>query len=96
MNQIAVMSPQDIELLIEKVVYKTIKKASQSAPQLEHMSEEEAARYLGVSPATLCTWRCRMKGPRYTKVGKRVIYKMHDLEEYAATKQKGTLDQLPR
>ena len=43
----------------------------------------QAAEYLGLRPNTLEIWRCRNKGPKYMKLGRRVLYDVADLEEFA-------------
>jgi Helix-turn-helix domain len=45
----------------------------------ELMEGENAAKYLGVAPATLTTWRHRKYGPAYFKVGRLVYYRAADL-----------------
>ena len=42
----------------------------------------EAARLLRVRATTLSQWRWQGRGPRYRKVGGRVLYLRSDLEEY--------------
>lgn len=42
----------------------------------------EAAEYLGICPNTLEVWRCKHKGPRYAKIGTRVLYDIDDLEAF--------------
>lgn len=44
------------------------------------LSSIEAAEYLGLSVATLRTWRCRGKGPNYVKLGRSVVYRIVDLD----------------
>ena len=44
------------------------------------LNTQEAAAYLGVKPCTLELWRCRKKGPRYFKLGSRVMYDLADLD----------------
>jgi len=46
------------------------------------LSDVEASRLLGLSPQTLRNWRCMMKGPAYSKIGRRVVYTLDDLEGY--------------
>ncbi len=41
-----------------------------------------AADYLGLSPTTLETWRVHGKGPRFLKLGRRVLYRVSDLDAY--------------
>ena len=51
----------------------------QLSAELEPLRDADAARVLGVSPATLPAWRCRGQGPRYLKIGGRVVYLLPDL-----------------
>lgn len=44
-----------------------------------HLRTPEAARFVGLSGRTLEKHRCYGTGPRYSKVGGRVIYKLDDL-----------------
>ncbi|MGH3996745.1 MAG: helix-turn-helix domain-containing protein [Pseudonocardiaceae bacterium] len=46
------------------------------------LSSDEAAEYLGVSVKTVLGWRLRGGGPRATKLGRRVVYRIADLEEF--------------
>lgn len=43
-----------------------------------------AAPIVGVSPATLKTWRHKGIGPRYVVIGSRVRYRLCDLEAWMA------------
>ena len=49
------------------------------------LSTVEAAAQLGVRPNTLEVWRHQRKGPKYKKLGRRVLYAPSDLEEYSAS-----------
>jgi hypothetical protein len=42
----------------------------------------DAARYLGLSPSCLNKWRCYGMGPRFCKLGRRVVYRKSDLEKW--------------
>lgn len=46
------------------------------------LRDKEAGNLLGLSPATLNTWRCRGKGPKYVKLGGKVFYRRADLEDF--------------
>ncbi|MBJ7537195.1 helix-turn-helix domain-containing protein [Marinomonas transparens] len=47
------------------------------------LSRSEAAQYLGIRPQTLSVWACHGRyGLRYAKVGRRVMYRIIDLEEF--------------
>ncbi|TIM22854.1 MAG: helix-turn-helix domain-containing protein [Mesorhizobium sp.] len=46
------------------------------------LDAREAALTLRVSVKTLANWRCSGKGPRYAKLGARVVYNDHDLNDF--------------
>lgn len=46
------------------------------------MNTAEAAPYLGVSTHTLEQWRWLGKGPAYMKIGRRVVYRVSDLDAW--------------
>jgi hypothetical protein len=41
-----------------------------------------AASLLGVKPGTLEVWRCKGIGPKFVKLGARVVYRLRDLNEF--------------
>lgn len=45
-------------------------------------NNSEAADYLGLSPRTLEKWRTQGRGPRYSRPGRRVVYRVADLDAY--------------
>jgi excisionase family DNA binding protein len=46
------------------------------------LTEEEAAAYLRVRPRTLQRWRQLDRGPTFTRAGRRILYRMADLQDY--------------
>lgn len=48
-----------------------------------YLRTQEAARFLGLSPRTLEKHRTYGTGPRYSKLGGRVVYRLDDLQEWA-------------
>jgi len=46
-------------------------------------NQNEAARYLRLSPRTLERHRVAGTGPRFTKLGRRVVYRISELETWA-------------
>ena len=47
------------------------------------LSDREVSALLGISTVTLCNWRSTGKGPRYRKIGKRVVrYLRADVEAF--------------
>jgi predicted DNA-binding transcriptional regulator AlpA len=49
------------------------------------VNTKQAAETLGLKPNTLEIWRCHNKGPKYKKLGRRILYDLADLEEFAAS-----------
>ena len=46
------------------------------------LTEQEAARILGLSIATLRAWRLKSKGPRFVRFGRAVRYLESDIARY--------------
>lgn len=56
------------------------------------LNNKEAANFLSIKPETLAKWRSEHRGPRYSKIGRRVVYKVQDLEEFLEQNKIETLD----
>jgi predicted site-specific integrase-resolvase len=54
----------------------------QSAPTVLLDAHDVATRLKGVSPRTLERWRVTGQGPRFIKVGHRVLYRETDVEDW--------------
>lgn len=50
----------------------------------EYLTNDEAAVVLRRPASTLAYWRHMGEGPPYAKVGKRVLYRRIDIEEWLA------------
>ena len=51
--------------------------------QIDLLNTKQAARTLGVSHRTLEDWRCTGSGPRFLKLGNRMVrYRLSDLQEF--------------
>lgn len=50
--------------------------------------------YPFLSPGTLANMRCRKQGPKYHKMGRKVLYKRSDLERWIASAPVLTSDSL--
>jgi hypothetical protein len=54
------------------------------------VSPADAARTLGVSVGTLNVWRCTRRYPLpYAKIGRKVMYKLSDLENFVSSRTVG-------
>ena len=51
---------------------------------IRHLNQVELARRWALSHRTLERWRWEGNGPRYLKVGGRVLYRLTDIEAYEA------------
>jgi predicted site-specific integrase-resolvase len=49
---------------------------------IKHLRQAEVAQRWNVSPRTLERWRWTGQGPRFLKVGGRVVYRIEDIEAY--------------
>ena len=52
--------------------------------QVQVLNDVQAAAFLGLAPQTLRNARCHRRGPAYIKLGRRIVYKLSDLQEYLA------------
>jgi len=58
-----------------------------SVPQgkpIRHLNQVELSRRWSISPRTLERWRWLGQGPRYLKIGGRVVYRLEDIEAFEA------------
>ena len=51
---------------------------------IRHLNQVELARRWSLSHRTLERWRWEGHGPRYLKVGGRVVYRLEDIEAFEA------------
>ncbi len=52
---------------------------------IQHLNQVDLSRRWKVSPRTLERWRWAGFGPRYIKIGGRVVYRLEDIEAYEAS-----------
>lgn len=62
----------------------------------QKLNTVEAATFLGVKPNTLEVWRCQKRGPKYSKIGRRVLYDIDDLEHYFSACSVYTRETVPQ
>ena len=51
---------------------------------MQHLDQKALADRWLVSPRTLEQWRWQGRGPRYLKIGGRVVYRQQDIEAFEA------------
>jgi hypothetical protein len=51
---------------------------------IKHLNQIELSRRWTISPRTLERWRWLGQGPRYLKIGGRVVYRLDGVEAYEA------------
>lgn len=54
-----------------------------------HLNQVDLSRRWNISPRTLERWRWLGQGPRYLKIGGRVVYRLDDIEQYEAERLRG-------
>jgi len=57
------------------------------------VTPEQAAKLYGLNVGSLANMRCRRQGPRFFRVGKKVLYKVEDLERWLFDEPVMTIDQ---
>lgn len=60
------------------------------APSITLLDNEQAAKLLGLSTSTLNKWRVYGEGPRFAKIGRRIAYRLTDLEAWIASRLRGS------
>ncbi|MBR0658706.1 helix-turn-helix transcriptional regulator [Neoroseomonas oryzicola] len=53
------------------------------------LTQVELAHRWTISPRTLERWRWLHQGPRYLKIGGRVVYRLEDIEAFEANQLRG-------
>ena len=61
-----------------------------TAPGDELLDEPKLAARLGVSRATLQSWRYAGRGPKYIKIGRLIRYRVADVDAYLRAQTRGT------
>ena len=63
----------------------------QAAPltNKELLADTEAAMILRLSPWTLRSWRCKNRGPKFVRIGGRVMYPARDLAAWLRNQPTG-------
>lgn len=59
------------------------------------VDRKEAARLFSVSAGTLGNWLSQGRGPRAYRVGRKILYKIQDLEEFFTSCPILTVDSIP-
>ena len=63
---------------------------------MEHLDQKGLAKRWLISPRTLEQWRWQGRGPRYLKIGARVVYRLSDIERFEAANLRASASDLPR
>lgn len=54
---------------------------------VQHLNQIELARRWRISPRTLERWRWLRLGPKYLKIGDRVVYRLEDVQTFEVEKR---------
>ena len=58
-----------------------------------HLTTEQLADRWQIRPKTLCNWRVSGMGPKFLKIGQRVLYPMDLIEEFERSRLKSNTQQ---
>lgn len=53
---------------------------------LANLTPQHAAKIIGISKSTLAKLRLKGDGPKYLKIGKSILYRPQDIEEWMASR----------
>jgi hypothetical protein len=67
-----------------------------STMDLRHLNQVQLSRRWSLSPRTLERWRWLKEGPRYLKIGGRVVYTLEDIQAYESKQAKSANPGLER
>src|SRR5260370_37940058 len=67
-----------------------------SLPDLGLLSPQEVSQVTGIAVATLDTWRCRRIGPQFIKLGRKIWYRLLDLEAWIKQNRQETHNELTK
>lgn len=76
-----------VKELLPKIMGEVLNEVKQKQKKVEKfderlLNEKEAAEMLGVSTKLLQAWRYRREGVPFVKVGRRVKYRLRDIQDY--------------
>ena len=60
-----------------------------------HLKPEEVAMRLRTSVGTLSNWRMRGNGPKYIKLGRKILYPLREVEAFEARNTVASTAQTP-
>jgi hypothetical protein len=59
----------------------------------KHLNQIDLSRRWSISPRTLERWRWLKAGPRYLKIGGRVVYRLDDVESFEVAQTRNDPEQ---
>ena len=62
---------------------------------VKHLNQIDLARRWNISPRTLERWRWLGQGPRYIKIGGRVVYRGEEVEAFEAQQTRASTSEIP-
>ena len=94
LEQALVTVARRLERMIRSAIREELANAQPPPPRRDAtwMTEAAVAESLGISKATLYSWRARGAGPRFTKIGRLVRYRSSDVEAWLAAQRTGRRD----
>ena len=78
-----------MEAYVEHIRQSNGQTQSQGRP-IRHLRQKDLAVRWNISHRTLERWRWTGEGPRYIKIGGRVVYRLEDIEAYEAAQSRSS------
>ena len=84
--RIGLHGPSEVALCVAEQVHPVI---------IAHLSQVKLAQRWDISPRTLERWRWLGQGPKFLKLGGRVVYRIQDVENYEAEQLRSSTTEAP-
>jgi hypothetical protein len=62
--------------------------------QSKYLTPDMVEERFHIKKGTLANWRCQGRGPLYLKLGRKVLYRLSDLETWSDYNKVKTIDQM--
>lgn len=82
MSQIAIMSPEEIQALVDQITERALAVFREKKPGKKLLSGKDVEREYGIAERNLERWRAEGIGPQYTTIGRRIFYERMIMDAY--------------
>ena len=82
MSQITVMTPEQIQALVDRTIERVLAIVQAQKPEKKLLTSKDVEEEYGIFERNLERWRAEGIGPQYTTIGRRIYYERTILDTY--------------